>query len=122
MRCCRTRCWRSALNLKGNHDFGSSSLSQYIAHQALTGGAYLSHLDTLRAGYRRKCGLMLAALERYMPKGVTWTTPHGGLYTWLTLNGTADTSRTGPIFGGGDAPGGALCAGGLLLRAVAPMV
>jgi DNA-binding transcriptional MocR family regulator len=28
---------------------------------------------------------MLAALERTMPDGVRWTTPHGGFFSWLTL-------------------------------------
>jgi DNA-binding transcriptional MocR family regulator len=28
---------------------------------------------------------MLAALEAYMPPGVAWTRPEGGLYVWLTL-------------------------------------
>jgi DNA-binding transcriptional MocR family regulator len=28
---------------------------------------------------------MLAALERSMPDGVRWTTPHGGFFSWLTL-------------------------------------
>jgi hypothetical protein len=28
---------------------------------------------------------MLAALEAFMPPGVAWTRPEGGLYVWLTL-------------------------------------
>ncbi len=45
-----------------------------------------------RALYRRKCERMLAALERTMPAGVTWTRPAGGFFTWLTLPG-ADVGR-----------------------------
>ena len=28
---------------------------------------------------------MLAALQRHMPPGVTWTRPEGGMFIWLTL-------------------------------------
>lgn len=28
---------------------------------------------------------MVAALEKYMPEGVTWTRPEGGLFLWVRL-------------------------------------
>jgi DNA-binding transcriptional MocR family regulator len=37
------------------------------------------------AHYRRRRDAMLAALARHMPKGVSWTEPKGGLFTWLRL-------------------------------------
>ena len=36
---------------------------------------------------------MLAALERWMPRGTTWTTPRGGFFSWLTLPGGVDVGR-----------------------------
>jgi 2-aminoadipate transaminase len=39
---------------------------------------------------------MLAALERYMPPGSTWTTPDGGFFIWLTLPAEIDTQRMFP--------------------------
>ena len=44
-----------------------------------------AHIATIRAIYRRKAGVMLDALEKYMPKCVTWTKPEGGLFLWCTL-------------------------------------
>jgi 2-aminoadipate transaminase len=41
--------------------------------------------ERARTLYARRCGLLLDALEREMPSGVTWTRPRGGFFTWLTL-------------------------------------
>ena len=30
---------------------------------------------------------MLEALEEFMPAGVTWTRPEGGMFIWVTLPG-----------------------------------
>ena len=35
--------------------------------------------------YRRRRDATLKALEAYMPPGVTWTRPQGGMYLWVTL-------------------------------------
>jgi 2-aminoadipate transaminase len=42
--------------------------------------------------YRRKCGLLLAALERTMPGGVSWTHAEGGFFSWLTIPGCDTTA------------------------------
>ena len=51
----------------------------------------------MKESYRRKRNTVLASLEAYMPKadGLHWTRPHGGLYVWLTLPESIDTSRAG---------------------------
>jgi 2-aminoadipate transaminase len=38
-----------------------------------------------RALYARRCARLLAALERELPEGATWTRPAGGFFSWLTL-------------------------------------
>ena len=85
------------LDQKGNHDFGTASLCQHIAAEALRSGRYLEQVEHLKQGYSKKLYAMLAALERYMPKhdGLHWTRPRGGLYVWLTLPEQIDTSRGG---------------------------
>jgi 2-aminoadipate transaminase len=85
------------LDQKGNHDFGSSSLCQHIAMEALRDGKYLEQVEVLRNGYRAKRDTMIASLKKYMPKvdGLHWTNPHGGLYVWLTLPTSIDTSGAG---------------------------
>ena len=88
---------RAILDQKGNHDFGSSSLCQHIAMEAMRRGQYLEQVENLKAGYSQKLRTMLDSLDRYMPKadGVHWTHPTGGLYVWLTLPEAIDTSREG---------------------------
>lgn len=85
------------LDQKGNHDFGSASLCQHLALEAMRSGQYLKQVEHLKAGYRAKRDTMLASLDRYMPKapGLHWTHPHGGLYVWLTLPPAFDTSDAG---------------------------
>jgi 2-aminoadipate transaminase len=88
---------RAILDQKGNHDFGSASLSQHIAAEAMRSGRYLEQVENLKQGYSRKLRTMLQSLERYMPEaeGLHWTHPTGGLYVWLTLPESIDTSRDG---------------------------
>jgi 2-aminoadipate transaminase len=43
------------------------------------------HIATTREIYRPRRDAMLAGLEREMPTGVRWTTPHGGFFLWVTL-------------------------------------
>jgi len=86
------------LHQKGNHDFGSANLCQQIALEAMRDGSYSRHLELLKTEYRKKRDLMLASLDRHMPRSTHWTHPHGGLYIWLTLPTSIDTSRAGRMF------------------------
>ncbi len=88
----------AVLRQKGHHDFGSSSLTQHIAAEALSGGAYARQVATLRRDYQAKRDAMLAALAKYMPASVHWTRPGGGFYVWVTFPRGVDTSREGGMF------------------------
>jgi 2-aminoadipate transaminase len=95
----------AVLHQKGNHDFGSASLTQHVALEAMESGLYDRQVQLLRASYRAKRDAMLDALQRHMPPhmpgdaGISWTKPGGGLYVWLTLPPTIDTSRQSAMFG-----------------------
>ncbi len=52
-----------------------------------------AHIENVRAIYRRKCAIMLDALDTYMPKEVSYTRPDGGLFVWLTLPENIDLSE-----------------------------
>ena len=59
-----------------------------IAHEILTGGDgnFLdTHVRLIRSVYRERRDAMLSAMEAFFPESVRWTTPHGGLFLWVTL-------------------------------------
>ena len=44
-----------------------------------------AHIAKIRELYRHKAGLMLSALDRYMPEEVSFTRPEGGIFLWCSL-------------------------------------
>ncbi len=64
---------------------------QYLAAEFLTSGALDRNLQKTLALYRHRRDLMVSLLEKYMPAGVSWTYPEGGLFLWLTLPESIDT-------------------------------
>ncbi|MFL5927115.1 MAG: PLP-dependent aminotransferase family protein [Gaiellaceae bacterium] len=53
-------------------------------------------VERSRTLYARKCARLLAALERSLPGGTSWTTPRGGFFSWVTLpGGVSATSVAG---------------------------
>jgi DNA-binding transcriptional MocR family regulator len=65
-------------------DLHGAVLDQMLVHDVVASGfeAQVARIVTV---YRERRDGMLAALARSMPEGVTWTTPEGGMFTWLTL-------------------------------------
>jgi 2-aminoadipate transaminase len=66
-------------------------LDQYIAAEFMGSGALDTNLQKSIALYRAKRDKMLSLLEKYMPAGVSWTHPEGGLFLFLTLPEGFDT-------------------------------
>lgn len=64
---------------------------QYVAAEFLSSGELDRNLASTVALYRRKRDLMLSLLEKYMPEGVSWTHPDGGLFLFVTLPEGVDT-------------------------------
>lgn len=71
----------SGMKLEG----GTSPFAGYVAAEFCANGTLQEHISELTALYRRRRDIMLAALERAMPPGTTWTTPEGGFFVWMTL-------------------------------------
>ncbi len=80
------------VNAKQNTDQCAGALGQRLFEEYLRRGWIDEQLAQSRALYRRKCERMLAALDRFMPPGTTWTKPEGGFFSWLTLPDEVDAS------------------------------
>lgn len=66
-------------------DVHTNQFFQMLCSQFIENYSLDDHIENIRAIYRRKCGIMLSALDTYMPKEVKYTRPDGGLFIWLTL-------------------------------------
>ena len=56
-----------------------------MAAEFLSSGRLDANLEKSIALYKRNRDLLLSLLDKYMPEGVTWTHPEGGLFLFLTM-------------------------------------
>jgi 2-aminoadipate transaminase len=66
-------------------DMMSDRFVQRAVVRTIENGWLDHHLAGAREFYRGHRDAMLAALDREMPDGVTWTQPDGGFFLWVTL-------------------------------------
>jgi 2-aminoadipate transaminase len=88
------------VSLKGNHDFGTTNLTQQVLARVLADGSYDRHVGGLIAMYRRKRDTILGALEEQfapLEGAVTWTRPRGGMFVWLAAPEGVDLGARGPV-------------------------
>lgn len=71
--------------LKRLNDHSCPTLIQGLALTIFTSGRFDEHNRRMAVMYRQRRDAMLRALERYMPQGVTWTSPQGGFSLLLEL-------------------------------------
>ncbi|AAL64105.1 aminotransferase, class I [Pyrobaculum aerophilum str. IM2] len=76
---------------KQSLNLNTSNFVQYIFLEGLRRNVVLKNLPHVRDLYKRKRDAMLAALETYMPPGVSWTKPSGGMFIWVTTLQHIDT-------------------------------
>jgi 2-aminoadipate transaminase len=78
---------------KQGADLHTSTFNQYLAYQVANNEWMKSHICLIRKTYRERRDVMIQALEQYMPEGVHWTKPKGGLFLWVTLPKAIDTEK-----------------------------
>jgi DNA-binding transcriptional MocR family regulator len=77
--------YQPILEQKILQDLHSSTVSQAIVSEFLSGGHYRRYLNRLRTNHLQSRNAMLQALERYFPPQASWTIPQGGLFLWVHL-------------------------------------
>jgi 2-aminoadipate transaminase len=72
-------------------DLHTATLTQMAVYEVVKNGFLDDHLPITRTLYRDQCDAMLAALKEHMPPGVSWNTPEGGMFLWVTLPAHIDS-------------------------------
>ena len=71
--------------LKQTTDIHTDQLAQAALAEFIRRGYLARHLIRVKKVYRRRLDAMENSLLKFMPEGVTWTRPEGGLSVWVTL-------------------------------------
>jgi 2-aminoadipate transaminase len=77
--------------IKELSDLNTNTLAQWALDEFIGQGWLEEHLPAVRPAYRSRCQAMQAALGRYVPRGLWWNRPVGGLYLWCHLDGDVRT-------------------------------
>ncbi len=86
---------KKLVQAKQGCDLHTSTFNQYIAYEVAKSDWMKTHIQEIRKTYKERRDVMISALEKFMPDGVQWTRPSGGLFLWATL---PDSINTGSIF------------------------
>ena len=78
---------------KQSMDLCTSTLTQYIAAEALKRGVIERHIPKIKEAYKKKKDAMLSALEKYMPEGCSWVKPIGGMFIFTWTPDEIDTKQ-----------------------------
>jgi 2-aminoadipate transaminase len=78
---------------KQTADLCTSSFVQKIIARYMEKGLLEKNLKKTIDLYRERCSHMITCLRKYMPEGVTWTEPQGGLFLFVTLPAHLDADE-----------------------------
>jgi len=84
---------KKLVQAKQGCDLHTSTLTQYIAYEVANSPWMKSHINLIRETYKERRDVMLRALKEFMPEGVTWTRPKGGLFLWVSVPESINTSE-----------------------------
>lgn len=76
---------------KQSTDLCTPNFTQSIAAEFMRRGLLAPYIAKVTDIYRKKRDAMLTALGEYMPEGVSWTRPEGGLFLWVTMPESIDS-------------------------------
>ena len=97
---------QAVVDLKTNADFGSPHFAQQLMAVVLREQWDVEHVEKLRQAYQAKRDVMLRALAQHFgdwkladgTPAAHWQAPAGGLYVWLELPESMDTSADTPFW------------------------
>ena len=78
---------------KQSTDLCSPTFSQRVLGLFMKKGYLDKNIEKIKKMYSKKRDLIIDAFEKYMPEGVSWTTPQGGLFLLVTVPEYIDTDK-----------------------------
>lgn len=78
-------------------DVLSNSLTQRAVHRYVTDNDLDSHVESIVKQYRVQRDAMLDSMQQCFPSNVTWQSPNGGMFVWVTLPAEVDASSLLPL-------------------------
>lgn len=78
--------------MKEASDINTTTFAQRTIAAYLATGQLPSHLKRLRGEYQHRCDAMQQALKSYFPQQARWQQPSHGLFLWVELPETIDTT------------------------------
>lgn len=66
-------------------DLHSNIFGQYLIADYLQNNDLDSHIEKIKTLYKSQANTMVEAMKEYFPSSVKFTTPKGGMFTWVTL-------------------------------------
>jgi 2-aminoadipate transaminase len=78
---------------KQGTDLHTGTFVQYVAYDICERGLLKRHVRKIRAEYRLRRDVMLAAMAEHFPPQASWTRPSGGLFLWVRLPQELDTEQ-----------------------------
>ena len=76
---------------KQSTDVCTNVLGQRIAHEYVIQGFIEAQIEKIKKIYGRKLDLMLKGMDEFMPSGLNWIRPEGGMFLWVTLPESLDS-------------------------------
>ena len=76
---------------KQTSDLQVSGYTQRLLFEAIQDGFLAEQLDRVRAYYYQQRNFMMEAMDEYLPAGVRYSAPDGGMFVWCELPADIDT-------------------------------
>lgn len=76
---------RKLVLAKQGADLHTATFNQVVAYEVGKNGFLDQHVKIIRQVYKERKDVMLETLTEFMPAGVKWTKPEGGLFLWVTI-------------------------------------
>ena len=84
---------RKLVVAKQSADVCTNVLGQRIAHEYIVRGYIDTQIEKIKRIYSKKMDIMLSGMQEFMPDGVEWTKPEGGMFLWVDLPNWMDSGE-----------------------------